>query len=80
MPISSVKFLHWGFANIYPSGELTLIGFAMVEVAILFLLTKVLDMNECDAPESNKTNAVKEFSRNIPIIAPGYSYTSSTLT
>jgi hypothetical protein len=44
-----------------------------------FLFAKVLDMNECDAPVLNKTNAVKELRGNIPITASGSFITSSTL-
>jgi hypothetical protein len=51
----------------------------MVSVGNPFLFAKVLDMNECDAPVSNKTNAVNELRGNIPITASGSFITSSTL-
>ena len=57
--------------RISPPGELTLIGFLIVSTGNALLFTKVLDMNECDAPVSNKTNAVKELSGNVPITTSG---------
>jgi hypothetical protein len=50
----------------------------MVSVGNPFFVAKVLDMNECDAPVSNKTNAIIEFRGNIPITASGSFITSST--
>ena len=66
-PISKVRSQHLALTNISPPGELTLIDLPIVSVGSLFLFTNVLDMNECDAPVSNQTNAVNEFSGNIPI-------------
>jgi hypothetical protein len=51
----------------------------MVSVGNPFLFAKVLGMNKCDAPVSNKTNAVNELRGNIPITASGSFITSSTL-
>src|SRR3954463_14074027 len=36
------------------------------------------DMNECDAPESNKTVAGTEFTRRVPITVAGCSRASTT--
>jgi hypothetical protein len=40
----------------------------MVVIGRLYLATELDDMNECDAPESNKTIAGCELARNIPNI------------
>jgi hypothetical protein len=48
-------------------------GVFMLSMGILFLSTNTLDMNECDAPVSNKTRAEKLLSRNILITASGSS-------
>jgi hypothetical protein len=48
-------------------------GVFMLSVGILFLSTNTLDMNECDAPVSNKTRAEKLLSKNVPITTSGSS-------
>ena len=37
------------------------------------LYAKSSDMNECDAPESNKTDAGTEFTRSVPMTVAGWS-------
>jgi hypothetical protein len=51
-----------------PLGELTSMVCFMVLIGRLYFATKLDDMNECDAPESNKTVAGCELGRNIPNI------------
>jgi hypothetical protein len=72
MPASSIdyQFSTWGTNFNNPS-------YGLVVNACLF--TNALDMNEWDAPVSNKTNAINELSGNIPITALGSFITSSTL-
>jgi hypothetical protein len=53
---------------ISPPGELTSMVCFMVIIGILYFATKLDDMNECDAPESNKIVAGCELARNIPNI------------
>jgi hypothetical protein len=53
---------------ISPPGELTSMVCFMVGIGRLYFATKLDDMNECDAPESNKTDAGCELVRNIPNI------------
>jgi hypothetical protein len=53
---------------ISPPGELTSMVCFMVIIGRLYYATKLDDMNECDAPESNKTVAGCELARNIPNI------------
>jgi hypothetical protein len=50
---------------ISPPGELTSMVCFMVAINILCFPTKLDVMNECDAPESNKTIAGCELARNI---------------
>jgi hypothetical protein len=51
-----------------PPGDLTSMVCFMVVIGRLYFATKIDDMNECDAPESNKTIACCELLRNIPNI------------
>jgi hypothetical protein len=53
---------------ILPPGELTSMVCFMVAIGRLYIATKLDDMNECDAPESNKIVAGCELARNIPNI------------
>jgi hypothetical protein len=53
---------------ISPPRELTSMVCFMVVIGRLYFATKLDDMNECDAPESNKTIAGCELARNIPNI------------
>jgi hypothetical protein len=52
---------------ISPPGELTSMICFMVVIGRLYFATKFDDMNECDAPESNKVTGC-ELARNIPYI------------
>ena len=40
----------------------------MVAIGKLYFATKLADMNECDAPESNRIVAGCELARNIPYV------------
>jgi hypothetical protein len=51
-----------------PPGELTSMVCFMAVIGRLYFAIKLDDMNECDAPESNKTVAGCELARNIPNI------------
>jgi hypothetical protein len=51
-----------------PPGELTSMVCFMIVIGRLHFATKLDDMNKCDAPESNKTVAGYELTRNIPNI------------
>jgi hypothetical protein len=53
---------------ILPPSELTSMVCFMVAISRLYFATKLDDMNECDAPESNKIVAGCELARNIPNI------------
>jgi hypothetical protein len=53
---------------ISPVGELTSIVCFMAVIGRLYFATKLDDMNEYDAPESNKNVAGCELARNIPNI------------
>jgi hypothetical protein len=57
---------HICFVLISPPGELTSILCFMVAIGRLCFATKHDDMNECDAPESNKIVPGCELARNIP--------------
>jgi hypothetical protein len=57
---------HICFVLISPPGELTSIVCFMVAIDTLCFATKHDDMNEFDAPESNKIVAGCELARNIP--------------
>ena len=54
-------------------GELTNKGVLRAKVGNLNLSTKPLEMYECDAPVSNKTRAVNDLTKNLPITALGCS-------
>jgi hypothetical protein len=51
-----------------PPGELISMVYFMIVIGRLYFATKLDDMNECDALESNKTVARCELARNIPNI------------
>jgi hypothetical protein len=53
---------------ISPAGEVTSIVCFMTVIGRLYFATKLDDMNEYDAPESNKNVAGCELARNIPNI------------
>ena len=58
-------------------GVLTTRGESMFTNGILWPCAKAMDMNECDAPESNKTEAGYPLIRSIPMRTPGSSSASS---
>jgi hypothetical protein len=72
-PISRLRLQHPKAATNYPPGELIFIGVGMLSVGMLFLSTNTLDMNECDAPVSNRTIAGNLLSKSVPITASGSS-------
>jgi hypothetical protein len=55
--ILSLTLGHSKVALISPPGELTSIVFFKVCMSKVFFFTKCADIKECDAPESNKTEA-----------------------
>jgi hypothetical protein len=57
---------HWYTALIFPPGEFTNMELGMVHRGMEYLATYSAEMNVCDAPESNKTDAGAELTRNIP--------------
>ena len=58
-------------------GVLTTRGESMTTNGIWWLCAKAMDMNECDAPESNKTEAGYPLIRSVPMRTPGSSSASS---
>ena len=61
-------------------GVLTTRGESMTTNGIWWLCAKAMDMNECDAPESNKTDAGYSLVRSVPMRTPGSSSASSAET
>jgi hypothetical protein len=57
---------HISLVLILPPGELTSMVCFIFGIGRLCFATKLDVMNECDAPESNKTVAGCELARNIP--------------
>jgi hypothetical protein len=57
---------HISLVIISPLGELTSMICFMIAISRIHFATKLDVMNECDAPESNKTVAGCELMRNIP--------------
>src|SRR3954467_10413264 len=64
---------HW------PIGVRTTIGGFIVSSVKLCTNANDSDMNECDAPESNKIVAGTELTRRVPIMIAGRSRASSAL-
>jgi hypothetical protein len=58
---------HISLVLISPPGELTSMVCFMIAIGRSYFATKLDVMNECDAPELNKTVARCELVRNIPI-------------
>jgi hypothetical protein len=48
-----------------PPGELTTMWHLSMAMGILCFSTYVAEINECEAPESNRTIAVVELSKNV---------------
>src|SRR3954471_11094455 len=63
----------------WPIGVRTTIGGSIFSNVKLCDNANASDMNECDAPESNKTVAGTELTRRVPITVAGCSWASSTL-
>jgi len=57
---------HWYLALIFPLGELTSMELGMVHNGMEYLAMYSAEIKDCDAPESNKTDAGAELTRNIP--------------
>jgi hypothetical protein len=65
---------------ISPPSELTIMVYFMMVLGMLCFATNFDDMKECNASESNKTVAGREFARNIPITTSWDFWASSTIT
>ncbi len=61
---------------IFPPGDFVNKGFFNKTVGMPCFATNLDDMNECDAPESNKTVAGAEFTTNLPRTTFGVSSAS----
>ena len=69
---------HKRLVLISPPGELTNMVQSMVAIGKLYFATKLADMNECDAPESNRIIAGCEFAKNIPYTTSVSSFSLSS--
>jgi len=69
----SLTLGHINDALISPLGELTSIVFFIVCMSMVFFFTNRANIKECDAPESNKTEAEWELTGNVPITTSGAS-------
>jgi hypothetical protein len=56
---------HWYIALIFPPGEFTIMELGIMHRGMEYLATYSAEIKECDAPESNKSNAGAELTRNI---------------
>src|ERR1044072_3738216 len=76
--ISTVVFGTNMVVRHWPIGVRTMIGGFIVSYLKLYENSNASDMNECDAPESNKIVAGTELTRRVPITVAGWSGASST--
>jgi hypothetical protein len=63
----TIEVRHW------PTGFCTNIGVFNSSHLMSCMSANYSEMNECDAPESNKTEAGTELTRSIPITVSGWS-------
>jgi hypothetical protein len=63
-----------------PLGEFTKRGSFMTSMGMLCILTKVWEINVCEAPESNKTVVGVKWALNVPSITSGSLYAISVNT
>ena len=63
----TMEVWHW------PAGGFTTSGVCISSYLMPCMNANSADMNECDAPVSNKTDAGTEFTRSVPITVAGWS-------
>ena len=78
--ISTLTLGHIRVACISPPGKLIIICFFIGHFGILCSLTNRCAMKECEAPESNKTNAGLELTRYVHITTSWASCADSVVT
>ena len=69
--ISKVRFGHRELVFISELGEWINVGLTKEKIDKSYLPTNLLETKECEAPESNKTDAGTELTRNIPRTTSG---------